>query len=359
MRGGCTAAALLIAYQWIRGALGPFNDGRREMSKQELAFPIKDSHILITTEELVTLKEQLFSRGNKRLREISRQRRQAAKAHLTSSQKNEDAAAIAAKWSSELDEVGLERAVLLCEVPTARDFIFSVTQFASEKLCAFTNLDPLQTWSAEDLKRDVARGFVGLNLLPTLQHFHVYDRRAYGLYEMCEQLKVPVMVHFGMTEEIFADMRFANPLDLQPVARDFPEVPFIIPSLGSGFLRELLMLMGQCPNVYANSAGIHLWLNYQPERLDLEDVVKLLLDAAGPHRIIFGSGSGSDQFHDSTYYRREILTLQTKLFSTLSFDEQKHIFGETMDKLIAGIDHEKAQEKRKGRLQLRTLRSPD
>jgi predicted TIM-barrel fold metal-dependent hydrolase len=329
------------------------------MSDKEKSYPLKDCHVLVTTEELLALKEQLFSRGNKRLREISRQRRMAALAQDSPSSANTDAATIAKLWLAELDNVGVDEAILLCEVPTARDFVFSVTQFAKERLWAFTNLDPLQTWSAEDLKRDVARGFVGLNLLPTLQHFHVYDRRAYGLYEMCEQLRVPVMVHFGMTDEIFADMRFANPLDLQPVARDFPEVPFIVPSLGSGFLRELLMLMGHCPNVYADSAGIHLWLNYQPERLDLEDVVKLLLDAAGPHRILFGSGSGEDHLHESTDYRREILLLQTKLFSTLSDDEQEHIFGRTLTKLISSIDKEKACEKRKGRLKLRTLKAVD
>ena len=329
------------------------------MNNKETLFASKDCHIVINTEELSNLKEQLFSRGNKRLREISRIRRIESKRGEDESvtgditADKEDPASIAKRWSDELSRVGVEKAVILCEAPTARDFIFSVTQFARDKLMAFTNLDPLQTWSAEDLKRDVARGFVGLNLLPTLQHFHVYDRRAYGLYEMCERLKIPLMVHFGVSEEIFADMRFANPLDLQPVARDFPEVPFIVPGLGSGFLRELLMLMNQCPNVYADTSGIDHCSDYQTQGMDIEGAFDLLLKVSGSERILFGSGSGSNPGKKTTY-RTETLRLQEKLFSDLCQEEQRQIYGETLMSLLKRVDQSKAREKRKSRFSLRS-----
>jgi len=312
------------------------------------AAALRDCHVFAATEELLALKEQLYSRGNSRLRDVSRQRRTDGD---STGGLPQDAASVAGQWVAQLDAAGVDLAVVHCEAPTTRDFVHAVATFGGDRLQAFTNLDPLQTWSAEDLQKDVARGFVGLALLPTLQHFHAYDRRAYGLYEMCEQLCLPVAMHFGMTDSVFADMRFANPLDLQPVARDFPDVPFIVPSMGAGFLRELLMLMAQCHNVYADTSGLHLWLRCQPDRVDLTDVVSLLLDVGGPHRILYGSGSGDV----TPLYRVDIKRIQTDLFADRPPDERRMIFGGTLTGLLGAINHERASQQRKSRLQLRRL----
>ena len=58
------------------------------------------------------------------------------------------------------------------------------------------------------------------------------------------------------------DGSFANPLHLQRPAAEFADAKFIVPHLGSGLLRELLMLADQAPNVYADTSGVAGWATF-------------------------------------------------------------------------------------------------
>ncbi|HEY8394317.1 MAG TPA: amidohydrolase family protein, partial [Thermaerobacter sp.] len=82
-----------------------------------------------------------------------------------------------------------------------------------------------------------------------------------------------------------------NPLSLFPVARDFPEIPFIIPHFGCGYPRELLHLMWSCPNVYVDTSGSNQWMRWHDSELTLEYLFKKFYETVGPERIIFGSDS--------------------------------------------------------------------
>jgi uncharacterized protein len=305
---------------------------------------VRDCHMTVENEDVQLQNEQLFSRGNQRLRDLSLRHRHDLGGHGGDA----SPADLAAFWTSELDAAGVAEAVILSGSPATRDFTHAVMEAGRGRLLGFTCLDPLQTWSAEDLQKDVGRGFVGLILRPTLQHFHLYDRRCYGLFEACERMRLPVMVHMGLTDSLFADLRFGNPLDLQPVARDFPDVPFIVGRLGSGFFRELLMLAGQARNVYVDTAGTHMWLRYQPEKLTLDDAFRRLLDIAGPERLLFGT----DSRDASAGYRVDLLKLQSEVLGILSDDERRLVLGGNLESLLASLDRSAAAP-RTSRLMLR------
>jgi len=71
-------------------------------------------------------------------------------------------------------------------------------------------------------RRTSAPRFRGLKLYPPIQRFHAFDEQAYPTYERAEALGIPIVFHFGVTLDYRSDLRFADPLDLHPVARDFP-----------------------------------------------------------------------------------------------------------------------------------------
>ena len=58
------------------------------------------------------------------------------------------------------------------------------------------------------------------------------------------------------------DLTVSDPLALRKPAAQFPNVRFIIPHLGSGMFRELLMLADSAPNVLSDTSGIGSWGKY-------------------------------------------------------------------------------------------------
>ena len=83
----------------------------------------------------------------------------------------------------------------------------------------------------------------------------------------CGLLQVKVRDLLGLPRPV--DLSFANPLDLIPAANAFPRVPFVIPHLGAGFLRETLMAGAQCENVLVDTSSSNSWLSTQTPPLDL------------------------------------------------------------------------------------------
>jgi len=125
-------------------------------------------------------------------------------------------------------------------------------------------------------------------------------------------------------------MRFSNPIDLHAVALRYPQVNFVVPHFGAGYLREALMLADLCPNVYLDTASTNSWMRYQD--LDLCGVFRRALDTVGPHRLLFGT--------DSSFFPRgwnyEIFEQQTRALRELGISaaDARLILGENLERLV-------------------------
>jgi predicted TIM-barrel fold metal-dependent hydrolase len=119
---------------------------------------------------------------------------------------------------------------------------------------------------------------------------------------------------------------------LEPVARDFPTVDFIIPHFGIQHITDLLYLCWSCPNVHVDSSGSNQWLRWMPYKLTLEDVFQRFYETIGPERMLFGS--------DSYWFPRgyAIRYLQDQLricrFMGMSHDELQLVFGGNAARLL-------------------------
>jgi predicted TIM-barrel fold metal-dependent hydrolase len=110
-------------------------------------------------------------------------------------------------------------------------------------------------------------------------------------YVQCGLLQVKVRDLLGLPRT--TDLTFANPLSLVPAADAFPRVPFVIPHLGAGFLRETLMAGSQCANVHVDTSSSNGWLATQAPPLDLTGALRSALRVFGPDRILFGTDSST------------------------------------------------------------------
>src|SRR3954466_486850 len=128
----------------------------------------------------------------------------------------------------------------------------------------------------------------GFKFHPSVQEFYPNDRIAYPLYEVIAEAKLPALFHTGQTG-VGANTRagggirlkYSQPMLIDDVAADFPDMPIILAHPSFPWQEEALSVATHKPNVYIDLSG---WSpRYFP---------KILVQYANSilrHKVIFGS----------------------------------------------------------------------
>ena len=82
-----------------------------------------------------------------------------------------------------------------------------------------------------------------------------------------------------------------NPLVLHDVAKAFPDVDFIVPHFGCGYITDTLMLCWACRNVHIDTSGSNQWVKWVQGDVTVKDLFRKYLETIGPERILFGTDS--------------------------------------------------------------------
>jgi len=173
-----------------------------------------------------------------------------------------------------LDEAGVSYGVILAELSPVTTGMISneyVAEFCTGNpmLIPFSNINPhLVTDPARELERCVnSLGFKGLKLLPSHQGFYPNDPSIYPLYAKAEELEIPVLIHTGSSIFKGSRLKYGNPLFLDDVAVDFPELTIVMAHSGRGIWYEEAFFLSQLhENVYMEVSGLppQNMLNYFP-----------------------------------------------------------------------------------------------
>ncbi len=128
----------------------------------------------------------------------------------------------------------------------------------------FASIDPAKgKTGAREARRLVEHfGVKGFKFHPTMQGFYPNDRSAYVLYEAIAETGMPALFHTGQTG-VGAGMRggngmrlkYSNPMYLDDVAADFPEMPIILAHPSFPWQEEALSVATHKPNVYIDLSG--------------------------------------------------------------------------------------------------------
>ncbi|TDC91538.1 amidohydrolase [Saccharopolyspora aridisoli] len=134
----------------------------------------------------------------------------------------------------------------------------------SDVLIPFASVDP---WKGKAGVREARRlvtehGVRGFKFHPSIQGFSPNDPMAYPLYEAIEELGVPALFHTGQTG-IGAGvpggggirMKYANPMLVDDVAVDFPELRIILAHPSFPWQDEALAVATHKPFVYIDLSG--------------------------------------------------------------------------------------------------------
>ena len=128
----------------------------------------------------------------------------------------------------------------------------------SKRLLLFANLNP---WLTPRLDREIERlagqGFRGVKLYPTYQHYYPNEARLYPLYASCQDLGLPVMVHTGSSVFRGAKIKYGDPVLLDDVAADFPDLVVLMVHGGRGLWYDAAEFLAQLhPNLYLEVSGL-------------------------------------------------------------------------------------------------------
>ncbi|MCX8006617.1 MAG: amidohydrolase family protein [Coriobacteriia bacterium] len=220
-------------------------------------------------------------------------------------------------YASRLDEAGIAKAVVM-SVFEDSEYMRRFVSAAQGRVYALCTLDPRCREAPALLEREIGAGFRGVKLLPVNRHFRLSDPACRPFFEKAAELGCAICVHYGVTIGPTGDLRYADPTDLSPVARDFPEITFVIAHFGAGYFGETLRLAYQCDNVCVDSSGTNNWIDYDPHAYSLSQVFERALLALGPERVLFGTDSNT-----TAPYRSWIAFQQRRILEELGLGDRE------------------------------------
>ena len=134
----------------------------------------------------------------------------------------------------------------------------------SDMMIAFASIDPHKgIMGVREARELIKTGAVkGFKFHPTLQGFFPNDRMAYKLYEVIAEHKLPAVFHSGhsgmgtgMPGGGGLRLKYSNPIHLDDVAVDFPDMKIIIAHPSWPWQDEALSVCLHKPNVYIDLSG--------------------------------------------------------------------------------------------------------
>jgi len=174
------------------------------------------------------------------------------------------------------------------EVPVSNDEVLEVAGANADVLIPFVSLDPHRPNAAEEAQRLIAKGARGFKFHPNLQGFFPYDRLAYPLYEVIAAAKLPAMFHTGhsgmgsgMRGGGGIRLKFSNPMFVDDVAVDFPDMPIILAHPSFPWQEEALSVAMHKPQVFIDLSG------WAPKLFP--PVLLQYLNGPLRHKMLFGS----------------------------------------------------------------------
>ena len=182
---------------------------------------------------------------------------------------------------------GVRYAVVLPEcAPATSGFVPTeeVIQYCrgQEMLIPFTSMNPnVHSDLAGKLQFYVENcGIKGLKLHPSYQFFYPNEARLYPLYAKAQELGIPIIFHIGSSIFKGTRLKYCDPIYLDDLAVDFPDLKIIMAHSGRGFWYDKCFSLSRLhQNVYMDITGLppQNLLSYFP---DLEK---------NSEKVVFGS----------------------------------------------------------------------
>ena len=202
-------------------------------------------------------------------------------------------------FTLELDAAGVSQAVLLpvdttsahgCKI-VSNEQIASLVD-ADSHFIGFASVDPNLPEAPRELEKAIQNlGLRGVKLDPSLQQFYPNDHAtAFPVFEACQALEIPVLIHSGMSWAPQGLAGYSQPLLLEESVQAFPGVNFILAHFGWPWINEAQMLAIKYPNVYLDTAILYSGTpGNAMQRVIGQQVGLEVVERSLANKILFGS----------------------------------------------------------------------
>ncbi len=235
-------------------------------------------------------------------------------------------------WIDELDRNNVDKVVTLPDWNMDEFVRLGMSEYP-DRFIPFLMIDPREK-GVVDLLETAYSDFnlKGIKLYPPIHYYHAFDPMLDQIYEFINDHRLIITYHMGISIGSQADLRYMNPSDVSPVARENPHTNFLFAHFATGYLKELLFLMYHLDNIYAETSSSNKWMEYLPYQINLIDVFKRVIDVKGVEKLIFGT----DSTHFPRGWRQAIFQNQLSVCNQLGLKQEEidKIFYGNLERLI-------------------------
>ncbi len=155
-----------------------------------------------------------------------------------------------ARFSAYLAGQGVDVALVLAEyspkvtgIQPVEDLL-PLTELFRDRFRLVGNINPHLHYPVdEELERQIALGAVALKIHPVHGGFPANDRALYPAYAICQDARMPVVVHCGTSTFPGSSNVFADPVLLDDVLRDFRSLEVVLAHGGRGWWYDAAAFM--------------------------------------------------------------------------------------------------------------------
>jgi uncharacterized protein len=147
--------------------------------------------------------------------------------------------------------------------PVSNEEVAEAAAANPDVMIAFASVDPARPNAAQEARRLIREhGVRGFKFHPNLQEFFPNDRQAYPLYEAIAEAGLPALFHTGhsgigsgLPGGGGVRLKYSNPIYVDDVAADFPEMPIVLAHPSFPWQDEALSIAMHKPEVYIDLSG--------------------------------------------------------------------------------------------------------
>lgn len=154
-----------------------------------------------------------------------------------------------------------------------------------QRLITFAGIDPRRNGAVELVGRFLGEwGMKGIKF-HTAAGFYPNDKVCYPIYKKASEYGVPVLFHTGEVPKPLY-FKYCQPIYVQEVAMDFPDLPIILAHAGGCWYSEAVAICNSTTNVYLD---VSVWQSRLFRPLAFYRALRTLLDSVSWQRVLFGS----------------------------------------------------------------------
>lgn len=193
------------------------------------------------------------------------------------------------------------------------DFILESVRGYPDRLFGFVEVNPYSPDAAATVAHFLAEGLTGLKLVPNLHGYQMSDHALLDpLLAICAEAHASVFVRAN-------DDITSTPLQIEEMARTFPEIPaFVIGQMGRKWLmREALMVAKRTPNVYLETSDTN------------EDDIFDAVHGSGAAKVLYASHWFPDEMQAHLTRHRAAIAQPEELALVLGLNAQNILAART------------------------------